>query len=116
MIRAARFVSRLLELHPKLGLSPTTFLNVNLPPDNGRPYRRYQFTRQGNREYNDVVIKKNDPRGRDYYWIGGHPRWKRQKGTDFVAVKSGFVSITPMKLDFTDADALAELKRYLNEF
>lgn len=110
MTRAARFVSRLLELYPTLGLSPTTFLNVNLPSDNGHPYRRYQFTRQGNREYKDVVIKKNDPRGRDYYWIGGHPRWKRQKGTDFVAVKSGFVSITPMKLDFTDANALAQLE------
>jgi 5'-nucleotidase len=112
MVRAARFVSRLLELYPTFGLPEATFLNVNLPPDNGRPYRRYQFTSQGNREYKDVVIRKNDPRGRNYYWIGGHPRWKRQKGTDFVAVRAGYVSITPMKLDFTDAVALGRLRNH----
>jgi 5'-nucleotidase len=116
MIRAARFVSRLLELYPALELPPATFLNVNLPPDNGRPFRRYQFTSQGNREYKDVVITKNDPRGRDYYWIGGHPRWKRQKGTDFVAIKAGFVSITPMKLELTDEVALERLRNYPDRF
>ena len=112
MLRAARFVSRLLELYPTLELPPSTFLNVNLPPDNGRPFRRLQFTSQGNREYKDVVIKKNDPRGRDYYWIGGQPRWKRQQGTDFVAVKAGFVSITPMQLEFTDVTALTRLQAH----
>ena len=116
MVRAARFVSRLLELYPTLGLPPATFLNVNIPPDNGRPFRRYQFTQQGNREYKDVVITKNDPRGRDYYWIGGHPRWKRQKGTDFVAIKAGFVSITPMKLELTDEAALERLRTHPDKF
>jgi len=116
LVRAARFVSRLVEEYPGLGLSPSTFLNVNLPPDNGRPFRRFQFTRQGNREYKDVVIRKNDPRGRDYYWIGGHPRWKRQKGTDFVAIKAGYVSITPMTLELTDDIALARLRSHPDKF
>ena len=111
MNRAARFVSRLVRAYHSLKLSPTTFLNVNLPPDNGHPYRKYQFTRQGDREYKDVVIRKYDPRGRDYYWIGGHPRWKRIKGTDFMATRAGLVSITPMQLAFTDTEALYRLGR-----
>jgi len=110
MIRAARFVSRLLDGYHSLDLPAGTFLNVNLPPDNGQPYTRFQFTSQGTREYRDVVIRKNDPRGRDYYWIGGRARWKRRKGTDFVAVRSGLVSITPMQLEFTDTEALIRLR------
>lgn len=109
MKRAARFVRRLLDKYAELKLDPGTFLNINLPPDNGRAYRKYQFTAQGNREYKDVVIKKNDPRGRDYYWIGGRPRWKMRKGTDVVAVKSGLVSITPMKMEFTDKGVMQRL-------
>ncbi|MEW5796798.1 MAG: 5'/3'-nucleotidase SurE [Candidatus Zixiibacteriota bacterium] len=109
MRRAARFVRRLLDQYHTFGLEPTTFLNVNLPPDAGKPYHQFRFTRQGKREYQDVVIRKNDPRGRDYYWIGGQPRWKSEKGTDFVAIKGGSVSITPMKLDFTDGSALEKL-------
>ncbi len=109
MKRAARLVRQLLDRYHEFGLAPGTFLNVNLPPDNGRAYQRFQFTRQGNREYKDVVIRKNDPRGRDYYWIGGHPRWKKRKGTDIVAVKNGFVSITPMKMEFTDLAAMKML-------
>jgi len=111
MKRAARFVRRLLDAYAGFQLEPGTFLNVNLPPDNGRPYSRYQFTNQGSREYKDVVIRKNDPRGRDYYWIGGHPRWRRRKGTDFVTVKAGLVSITPMNLEFTDSGTLDRLRR-----
>jgi len=111
MKRAARFVRRLLDAYAGFQLEPGTFLNVNLPPENGRPYRRYQFTSQGSREYKDVVIRKNDPRGRDYYWIGGHPRWRRRKGTDFVTVKAGLVSITPMKLEFTDSGTLDRLRQ-----
>ena len=113
MQRAARFVRKLLDAHPGFGFGPGTFLNVNLPPDNGKPYQRYRFTLQGSRVYKDVVIRKNDPRGRDYYWIGGHPRWRRLKGSDVVVVRSGQVSITPMELEFTDFRALSRLPAHV---
>lgn len=112
MRRAARFVRKLLDAYAGFDFAPNTFLNVNLPPDNGRVYKQYQFTRQGSRVYKDVVIKKNDPRGRDYYWIGGHPRWRRLKGSDFVAVRNQLVSITPMGLEFTDFKALKSLPEH----
>ncbi len=109
MKRAARFVRKLIDAYDRFDFTPGTFLNVNLPPDNGKVYGRYKFTRQGSRAYKDVVIRKKDPRGRDYYWIAGQPRWLRLKGSDFMAVQEGLVSITPMGLDFTDFDALGKL-------
>ncbi|MEW6412218.1 MAG: 5'/3'-nucleotidase SurE [Candidatus Zixiibacteriota bacterium] len=109
MNRAANFVKRLLDSFERMKLDPSTFLNVNLPPDNGRAYTKYEFTQLGFRHYKDIVIHKTDPRGKPYYWIGGRPKWRTTKGSDFEAVNRGVVSITPLKLGFTDMVTLARL-------
>ncbi|PWB72586.1 5'/3'-nucleotidase SurE [candidate division GN15 bacterium] len=113
MTRAARFVARFLPVYEAMQLDPSIFLNINFPPDSGKPYRGLEYTRQGFRSYRDIVIHKTDPRGRAYYWIGGWPKWRSTPGTDFDAVQRGRISITPMKLDFTDAGALERLRRGL---
>lgn len=110
MARAARFVSGLVNKYASMRLDSSTFLNVNLPPDNGRAYKVFAYTRQGIRRYKDIVIHKRDPRGKAYYWIGGRPKWRTLKGSDFEAVQNGIVSITPMKLEFTDEEALLRLQ------
>jgi len=109
MIRAAKFVTKLVTSYEKLNLEPATFLNINLPPDNGKPMKKYRFTKLGIRLYKDIIIHKTDPRGKPYYWIGGRPKWKTTKGSDFEAVNKGIISITPLKLNFTDEDALERL-------
>ncbi len=111
MVRAARFVGRFIKLYPALELDANTFLNINLPADNGRAYQRITFTLQGVRHYKDIVIHKTDPRGKAYYWIGGKPTWKFTEGSDFDAVERGLVSITPMKLEFTDGAVLERLSK-----
>jgi len=110
MTRAAAFVVKLLAFYDKLKLDPAVFLNINLPPDNGRAYKKFEFTRQGIRHYKDLIIRKTDPRGKPYYWIGGHPKWKNMKGTDHETVRRGVISITPLKLNFTDGESLERLK------
>jgi 5'-nucleotidase len=83
-------------------------LNVNYPFRPFSEMRGLQLTRLGSRVYEDTLVKKVDPRGRDYYWIGGEdPVWRPQPGTDFHAVHEGMISVTPMRLDLTDADAIA---------
>jgi 5'-nucleotidase len=81
-------------------LPADTFFNVNVPvPD----YRGVRVTRQGKRIYEDVIVEKQDPRGRKYYWIGGGELgFHNIEGTDFHAISSGFVSITPLHLDLTN--------------
>ena len=111
MTRGAKFAARFVDRFDKLDLSPSIFLNINVPLDNGRPYHKYQFTTQGYRHYKDTVISKVDPRGEAYYWIGGRPMWRSTPGTDFAAVQAGKVSITPMKLAFTDTESLAILEK-----
>ncbi len=109
MTRAAKYIAKIVKKHDKFELAPSSFLNINVPCDNGKPYRNFEFTRQGMRQYKDVIIKKTDPRGLSYYWIGGRPKWRMTRGTDFATVKRGLVSITPMQLEFTDDPALKRL-------
>lgn len=116
MIRAATFASKFVTQYDKLGIQPSTFLNINLPLDNGRPYKQFEITSQGFRSYNDTVTRKMDPRGEPYYWIGGQPKWKSTPGTDFTAVQKGKVSITPMNLEFTDTASLGELRQFKLKF
>lgn len=109
MVRAAKFSAKLIDRLGKMGLEPSTFLNVNFPPDNGKPYADYRFTQLGLRQYKDIVIQKTDPRGKHYYWIGGRPKWTASKGSDFDTVESGKVSISPLHLNFTDDPSLKKL-------
>lgn len=109
MDRGAKFVGKIIDNFDILRLTPETFLNINFPPDNGKPYKEYRFTKLGFRHYKDVVIHKTDPRGKSYYWIGGRPKWKMTSGTDFETVHNGLVSLTPLKLNFTDEASLNNL-------
>ena len=106
---ANRVVARLLEMD----LPPRFLVNVNVPPLAAEEIRGFRVTRLGRRVYNDAVIRKTDPRGHEYYWIGGGaPTWEPSPDTDFAAVEEGFVSLTPLRLDFTD-DAGFEVLRQL---
>jgi 5'-nucleotidase len=110
MKRGALFVARLIKKMDDLAIKPPTFLNVNLPQDNGRAYRRVEFTRLGCRQYRDTVVMRSDPRDKDYFWIGGRPSWSLIPGTDFDAVNRGLVSITPLSPDMTEVDSLERLQ------
>lgn len=104
---AARISATLADTMLRRGLPPDTLLNVNVPP--GRP-RGARLTRQGKRVYGDVVVEKVDPRGRKYYWIGGGELgFHNVEGTDFHAVHSGMVSITPLHLDLTNYRSFDDL-------
>lgn len=91
-------------------------LNVNVPARRREEIRGFTVTRLGKRVYRDVVVAKVDPHGRPYYWIGGEtPVWERGAGheaTDFAAIESGFVSVTPLRLDRTDYDGIARLESW----
>ncbi len=95
------------------GLPKALLLNVNIPYRPRAELRGIQLTRLGSRVYQDTLVKKVDPRGKDYYWIGGEdPIWKPIEGTDFHAVHAGFVSVTPMQLNLSDSDAMTEMQHW----
>jgi len=89
-------------------LPKNTLLNVNIPYCKIEEIKGFRITRQGLRVYRDELVKREDPRGVPYYWIGGDaPTGVPEEGTDIGALNSCYVSITPLTLDLT-AHALAE--------
>jgi len=86
-------------------------LNLNVPTMPLEEIKGIQVTRQGLRVYHDELLTRADPRGVPYYWIGGDPpSGVPDQGTDFGAIKSGFVSLTPLNLDLTAAESIEPLE------
>ncbi len=91
----------------------TPLLNVNIPYGTRDQIRGIAITRQGLREYHDALDERLDPRGMDYYWIGGEsPGGVIEPGTDFWALANSYVSITPLTLDLTDTGKLSLLEAW----
>lgn len=109
--RTAADIARLLSERVLQGrLPPAVFLNVNVPLLPRDELRGIVLTRQGLRVYRDALIRREDPRGRPYYWIGGEaPTGILEVGTDLWALSEGWVSVTPLQLDLTAYPALESL-------
>ncbi len=92
------------------GLMRRLLLNINIPFMPRANLGGVRITRLGTRVYEDTLVRKVDPRGRDYFWIGGEdPVWRPDEGTDFHTVDSGFVSVTPLQLELTDHALRADM-------
>jgi 5'-nucleotidase len=103
MARVAAHCAQLVErsLRLEASSSSTLLLNVNYPE--GEP-RGVLTTRLGKRDYEDTVEARTDPRGRSYYWIGGAvSAHDSVDGADTTSVDNGFVSVTPLSLELTQA-------------
>ncbi len=101
---ASRIVLRLLEVAPSPRGPRAPLFNVNFPAGD-RPLRGIRGTRLGHRRYSEEVDVRRDPRGHQYFWIGGPNAFHDpSEGSDTEAVDQGYVSITPLGLDATDTN------------
>jgi 5'-nucleotidase len=92
------------------GLPKGTLLNVNVPRG---PIKGVALTKQGTKIARTKIIEGTDPRNRRYYWIGQDVIYlDQEEGTDFLAIKQGLVSITPLKNDMTNYAQLPALTEW----
>ncbi|MCG8467297.1 MAG: 5'/3'-nucleotidase SurE [Gemmatimonadetes bacterium] len=88
-----------------------TFLNINLPARDAGEILGIEVTALGRRVYHDSLTRREDPRGHDYFWIGGgRSDWSGRDDSDFRAVRAGYVSVTPLHLDLTNYELLSEVR------
>jgi len=107
---AVTLLKRLIS-HP---LPQDTILNVNVPDLPLDQIKGFQAARLGQRHKSEPVVKSQDPRGRSIYWVG--PPGAEQDagpGTDFYAINSGYVSVTPLQIDLTWYGRLDAIKDWL---
>jgi 5'-nucleotidase len=95
-------------------LPADTILNVNVPDLPWAQIRGFAVTRLGKRHRSAPCIAQLDPRGRPIYWIG--PPGEAEDdgpGTDFHAVREGYISITPIQVDLTRFQALEKVSGWV---
>jgi len=93
------------------GLPEEVLLNINVPHMPLDALKGARLTRMGRRVYRDRLIRREDPWGRKYYWLGGEaPTGVPEEGTDIGALAQGWVSVTPVQMDMTAHHALTGLE------
>jgi 5'-nucleotidase len=107
---AAEFIAKFVRQFDTLDSKADVFYNINFPILTDSKFDKYKITKLGRREYRDIVIENTDPRGKLYYWIGGESTWDDIDGSDFKAVSEGYVSISPLKMSFSDGLSIEKLK------
>lgn len=111
---AAKVAVSLLELLKSDPLPVDTILNVNVPDVPYTALEGFEVTRLGRRHKSEPVVKMQDPRGMDIYWVG--PVGAEQdagEGTDFHAVRQNKVSLTPLNVDLTRYDAMEQISGWV---
>jgi 5'-nucleotidase len=123
-ISVASFQPRFLEVaaqvsHELIAKLSTTqlpkdvIININIPDLPKQELKGIQTTRLGNRHKAEPVIKSEDPRGKPIYWVGSAgPELDAGPGTDFHAIKNGYVSVSPMHLDLTHYKAMQDVAEW----
>lgn len=90
-----------------------TLLNVNLPPIAGEEVRGIKVTTLGSRVFSESLMETRDPWGRGMYWIGGGQiSWSGSQDSDFMAVRDGFISVTPLHVDLTNYRLLEDVRSW----
>ena len=114
---AAKIARQITAKAIKDGLPDETLLNVNVPK--GAP-RGIRVTKQGFKNARPIISEHRDPRGKLYYWIGEERSGfhsDESGNTDFEAIAENFVSVTPMRSDLTNHQAIKILKDWnTNDF
>lgn len=108
---AATFALKLARHVLERGLPPDTMLNVNVPDLPYDEIEGVEVVRMGRRDYQDEIVRRVDPRGGTYYWIGGaEPSHVTESGTDFDAIERRRISVTPLHRDLTNHGAVRRLE------
>lgn len=95
-------------------LPADTILNINVPDLPLSAIKGLKSTRLGTRHPSGQAIKQLSPRGETLFWIGAAGNVADDgPGTDFGAIKDGYVSVTPLQIDLTSFGSVAPVSDWL---
>lgn len=90
-------------------------LNVNIPAVPTEEIKGIKWCRQGKGFWQKDFQQRQDPLGKEYFWLSGkfENRDENKTDTDIWAMDNNYVSVVPTQFDLTDYKELENLK--LNE-
>jgi 5'-nucleotidase len=110
---AAHWIEKLAEKVFCFGLSRGTILSVNIPDVPLKKMAGVRISRQEILPFEAYFEKRVDPRNRVYYWQGGEKHIESSSpDVDVAAFSQNYITITPIKTDMTDYNAIDDLKKW----
>jgi 5'-nucleotidase len=110
---AAHVAVQLVERHARMPAG-AWLLNVNVPDIPQSALQGTAITRLGRRHKAEDVVRAVNPRGETVYWVGAAgAAADAGEGTDFHAVATGFVSVTPLQIDLTNRELMPDVGAWL---
>ncbi len=85
-------------------------LNLNFPDLPLDRTKGLRLCAQTQAVYHDIYDQRTDPRGGRYFWLHGEiPPEEVSRETDRGLLSRGYITLTPLRFDFTDQTALDSL-------
>jgi len=113
--RAAKLARQTIELILKAGLQPGQVASVNIPclePE--QTPAGIKIVRQCTRPWTDTYERRQDPRGREYFWNNSvFTLGATDDDTDVAALRDGYITVTPLQFDLTDHGLMEKWNRSL---
>jgi len=110
--RAAVLSRQTIERMLEAGLPPGRVASVNLPAlQPGEPPTGVKVCRQCTRPWIDTYDRRQDPRGRDYFWNSSvFTLGETEEDTDVAALRDKYITVTPLQFDLTHHLMMREWK------
>lgn len=111
---AAKWMNKLLEMGIDKLCKAHGVLNINIPNIEFEDVKGIKLTKTGHRKYYNFIKVLEEGENEFSYRVGGDkPVWDIERGTDAEAVSEGYISITPLGFDLSDANAFPEILDWL---
>lgn len=90
-----------------------TLININFPDLPPEKIRGVKVAPTGQRQINEKVNERLDPKGRPYYWVGTPLKDDYDRpGVDLAWINEGYITVTPLHLDLTDYRTLESIREH----
>jgi len=107
------FVKRIAENVLTEGLPEGVVLNVNIPKMKKEQIKGIKICRQAKANWEEEFDKRQNPQGRDYYWLSGKfVNLDKGEDTDEWALANGYVSVVPVQFDLTAHHCIQNLNTW----
>lgn len=106
---ARQVISQIVAQQPPIG----ALFNVNIPSLQKGPVKGVRVVPQNASPYIEKFDRRIDPRGRTYFWTSSDLICPEPlPDTDVTALDDGFITVTPLQFNLTDAAMLAKMRSW----
>ena len=108
-----KFIKKIIAEVLEHSLPKGVVLNVNIPKLKEFEIKGIKVCRQADAKWEEKFDKREDPRGRTYFWMSGEfKNLDKGEDTDERALADGYVSVVPVRYDLTAHHFLPDLRNW----